>query len=263
MNTGDANPPFVENGLIDPRARYYFYRQTDAPPSGTRLPCFGNTQIEYDYCCVGTLYWGRDHGDREGLPNDGARKTTWGVYPLGGAFHNNAFVRARDIQNQLFGEGIYPFILSSFTNVALAEASLVSGIRGSPRNYIEEAMRKSFDNVRNFASNVSTNAFEMQQQEIDAYVYVTLAAFDTGSQADKLAIISREFYIASFGNGGEGYNTYRRTGYPDLQEIIGVPDDFPRNFTLPLELFDSNTTLNPQSVTRHVFWDNNPAGFID
>ena len=129
LNAGDGEAPFVETGIADPRLRYYIYRQKNAGPSGSNLTLCLVNDI-YDYCYVGNFYWGRDHGDDEGIPNDGTRRSTWGVYPGGGAFDNNQFNRS-DSSNYtptLDGAGINPIFLSSFTHFALAEAGLDLGV---------------------------------------------------------------------------------------------------------------------------------------
>jgi hypothetical protein len=61
------------------------------------------------------------------------------------------------------------------------------------------------------------------------------------------------------------YNAYRRTGYPDLREGIIPVGPFPRSFYFPKAEIDTNDNPNlTQGVlTDQVFWDTNPAGFID
>ena len=36
-------------------------------------------------------YWGRDHGNDNGIPPDGFKRTLRGVYPAGGAFDDSSF----------------------------------------------------------------------------------------------------------------------------------------------------------------------------
>lgn len=268
MNVGDATPPFIETGVIDPRARYYFYRQRDSAPSGSNLPCSGNP--EYEYCYVGNLYWGRDHGDDEGIPNDGFRRTFYGVYPVGGEFDNDAFLRFRDNSNDLDGKGITPFLLSSYTNFLLAENALTLGTNGSDIAYLESGIRQSMQKVRESAENLitldaNTSSIDlaMTNVQIDDYVTRVLNEYN-GSTADvKLEIIEREYYIAAFGNGFETYNAYRRTGKPELQAPFIPSQDFPRSFYYPEEAVLYNVNIEQHPLTQQVFWDTNPAGFID
>ena len=69
----------------DPRRRYYFYRQRgttpgqDADPALETLQCSLQTPpAHYDgfpFCGLTNGYWGRDHGNDEGIPPDGFLRT--------------------------------------------------------------------------------------------------------------------------------------------------------------------------------------------
>ena len=79
---------------VDPRRRFYFYRQRtnyadvnqqSCPCSSAALPAhYPPVPAETPFCLVGSGYWGRDHGDNTGIPPDGPLRTTWGIYPAGG-----------------------------------------------------------------------------------------------------------------------------------------------------------------------------------
>jgi hypothetical protein len=261
LNAGDDQPPFIETGTIDPRTRYYLYRQTGNEPSGSDLPCAGDAR--YDYCYVGNLYWGRDHTDDAGIPNDGFKRTTFGIYPGGGAFDRDEFAQARATDNNLGGAGIVPIYLASHTHFLLAEAALTLGTNGNPANLMAEGIRLSLDKVDDFSGNVATDGFEMTQADKDAYVAGVLAEYNAGNNNQKLAIIAREAFLASWGNGVEVYNLYRRTGYPALQSPIIPAGPFPRGFRYPVDEVENNPNIQQRQLTDQVFWDNNPGGFID
>jgi hypothetical protein len=269
LNVGSDNPPFIETGIVDPRARYYFYRQTNQSPTGSNLPCANESG--YDYCYVGNGYWGRDHADEAGLPADTDSRTTFGIYPVGGAFDANLY-QDTEYTNEynIKGEGIFPLLLSSQIAFMLAENSLTLGVSGSPIAYLEQGIRLSMDKVRNFTEDALTNRpnsttnYAMTSEDINDYVERVLNEYSSSSNNEKLTIIAREFHIASFGNAIETYNLYRRTGKPDLQSpnlSISVP--FPRLWNYPDGIVASNTNINQQSMTDQTFWDNNPGGFID
>lgn len=246
----------------DPRLRYYIYRQTEDAPSGSNIPCEGNAT--YDFCYVGNGYWGRDHADDEGLPNDASQRSVYGIYPGGGAFDDNLFATtANAIPNSLNGAGIRPIYLATFTHFALAEAALTIQTNGNPATLLEQGIRLSMNKVRDFAGNIDNGEFEMTNADIDAYVAEVLAEYAAANNQGKLAIISREFYLAAWGNGTEPYNLYRRTGSPDLQAPIIPAGPFPRSFRYPDTELDGNPNIQQQSATSTVFWDNNPGGFID
>ena len=265
MNVGDANPPFIETeSPVDPRARYYFYRQTGEDPWGANLPCEGiNT---YDYCYVGNGYWGRDHADDEGLPDDGTRRTAYGLYPGGGAFDANQFAPTPTISvstASLAGAGIRPIYLATFTHFALAEGALTLGSNGNPRDLLETGIRKSMAKVSGFATNngIYTGGFEMTVNDINNYVDAVLSEYDSVNNDGKLAIIAREYFIAAWGNGIEPYNLYKRTGLPDLQTPIIPAGDFPRSFLYPESVVNSNPNIDQREVTTKVFWDT--TGYLD
>lgn len=260
LNAGDNQPPFIENGTIDPRTRYYLYRQDSAPPSGSNLPCAGDAN--YDYCYVGNRYWGRDHTDDAGIPNDGFKRTTYGVYPGAGAFDKDEFLQAR-ANTGLAGDGILPIFLSSHTHFLLSEAALTIGTNGNPRTLLADGIRLSLNKVDDFFSG-DKGGFGMTQGDKDAYVSRVLNQYDAaGGTNGKLAIIAREAFIASWGNGVEVYNTYRRTGYPDVQSPIIAAGPFPRGFRYPNTETENNPNIQQRQLTDQVFWDNNPGGFID
>jgi len=246
--------------VVDPRMTYYFYRQTDrdlsSNPSGL-LPCAGDPN--YDYCYIGGLYYGRDHADNEGIPNDGNLRTTYGIYPAMGAYDDGSFVAALTTSAQ--GNGIHPLHLSSWTHFMLAEAALTLGTTGDAATYLENGMRQSLEKVRSFSpSNMTTG-------QIDDYVAEVLAEYVAAGNTRKLDIIAREWYISSFTNALLPYNTYRRTGMPSfLQDPVIAAGAFVRSYFLPESELNSNSNEDfstQKQVTDQVFWDNNPASFIN
>lgn len=261
MNAGDDELPFKEFGVQDPRLRYYFYRQHPNRPEGSNLPCDGDSS--HDYCYVGNLYWGRDHADVDGIPADNVRRTTFGIYPGGGAFDRGLFVQARLNEEDLEGAGIFPIYLSSFTSFALAEASFALGIGNSPQSYLEQGIRISMQKVVDFAFEVEQGGLGMTSQDVDDYVSRVLEEYNSANSNDKLEIIEREYFLASWGNGLETFNIYRRTGHPNLQTPIIDAGPFPRVYPYPFEVTEPNPNIPQNSLTDQTFWDNNPPGFID
>jgi len=267
MNAGDDQPPFIETGTPDPRNRYYFYRQTPDAPSSSNLPCEGDAA--YDYCYVGNLYWGRDHTDDAGIPADNVKRTTYGVYPGGGAFDRELFEQARAVTESMEGAGIQPILLSSNTIFALAEAALTLNTGGgSPASLLEQGIRRSMEKVLDFPTVSTVNPdtstdYAATSADVNAYVNRVLNEFNSSNTAGKINIIARENFLASYGNGCETYNTYRRTGGPTLQSPIIQAGAFPRIWRYPEDEVVGNPNISQQPLTKRVFWDNNPAGFID
>jgi len=268
----------------DPRTRYYFYRQslgfTEDPNEAECVT--QSAPVHFDlsdvFCDPGNGYWGRDHGDNDGIPPDGGLRSTWGVYPVGGLLDINqgAAVPGRDIG--LKGAGTTPIMLASFTNFMLAEAALTAGVTGDPRAFLEAGIRASINKVISFGEGLDylddviaeddpdTEADETRtvrdiyvptQDDIDQYVTNVLGDYDSASATGKVEVVVTEYFKALFGNGVEAYNTYRRTGFPsNLQPtLLAQPGEFINSFIYPSEMVDQNSNVSqkPNQAVR-VFW---------
>jgi hypothetical protein len=265
----------------DPRMRYYFYRQVTTDPTDITLKdCIGTTAPAFygsddAYCLIGDGYWGRDHLDDAGIPPDGQLRTVNGPYPAGGLFDadQGALVGLTD---GFEGAGINPMIMPAFTEFMKAEAALTLGTSGDARTSLETGLRSSLNYVvfgfkggaaASFVTDEAAYNTAMASS-IDTYVANVLAAYDAAGSVDaRLGVIVSEYYIALFGNGLDAYNTYRRTGHPkNMQPAVrnSNPGLFYRSFTYPASYVNrnSNATQKPNNAVQ-VFWDNNPAGFVD
>ncbi|HFA48679.1 MAG TPA: SusD/RagB family nutrient-binding outer membrane lipoprotein [Bacteroidetes bacterium] len=271
-----------EKGIVDPRLRYYFFRQDAHPEEADAFTLDCNTQPRpihytgpYPFCAVydGFGYWGRDHGDNAGIPPDGDRRTVFGLYPGGGKFDSDEGLAGKvSVKNGgkdgAAGEGIAPIMLSSFTKFMLAEAALTMGTTGDPRAYLEEGVRQSIEKVMSFGekdAGADVNLFP-SNDDVEAYVAKVLELYDNaGSTNDKLDVILKEYHIALWGNGIEAYNFYRRTGLPSGMQPTREPSsgDFPRLMFYPSSYVNLNENASQKAITEQVFWDNNPAGFIN
>jgi len=285
------------DAIDDPRRRYYFYRQDlnfNAADNET-LPCtLENKPMHYSdddpFCQIvsafGSGYWGRDHGDNDGIPPDDARVAFFGVYPVGGRFDDNSGSTISNGNVGLEGAGSSMIMLSSFVQFMLAETSITDGVAGDPRSYLEQGIRQSIDKVMNFGSslanlsNIATpddpdtpedetatvaEEFNLTPDDINAYVDDALAKYDAATTDDeRLDIVIEQYFLALFNNGVEAYNTYRRTGKPDLQPtLVPNPGKFIRTFPYPAALVERNNKFNTKNISVKVFWDTNPDNFID
>ncbi len=277
-----------EKGIVDPRARYYIYRQIVNINSDSRLPDQTTTQFALacyyrtspypngsPYCIVGTGYWGRDHGNNEGTGPDGLLKSTWGLYPVGGEFdadQNTSTGQGSGRQSGGKGAGIAPIWLSSYTFFLKAEAALTLGTTGSAEAFLLSGVNESFNKVKNFGTAIGytlpttdTNKIITtfkQQQYVNKVQSLYQAAAST---SDKLNVLIREYYLAAWGNGLEPYNNYRRTGKPENLQRTLLPNegDFIRSFFYPSIYVDFNKSAVQKTVTSvQVFWDTNPKDFI-
>jgi hypothetical protein len=249
----------------DPRLRYYVYRQSNNVTPF--VLCSSNPS--YEYCYIGDSYLGRDHGDTQASVGENLQKTTWGIYPGGGAFDSDTFQEGPDLRDNgstLNGAGILPILHSSFVSFLRAEASLALGTTGDAVTFLEQGIRNSMSKVMNFGVEKVDPAFAMTDTDVNAYVAEVLANYNSAAtDTEKLDIIIKEYYLAAFGNSVEAYNFYRRTGLPSNFQVPvfdqAIP--FPRSWYYPENSVNRNSSIDQKIVTEKVFWDTNPDGFIN
>jgi len=276
----------IEKGIDDPRLRYYMYRQTDAFPTdpavlNNEIDCWNDprppTYAAVDaisaepmpFCALfgrGDGYWGRDHSENDGIPPDGGKRLTFGVYPAGGIFDDNqANAIVSGGGEGLNGEGIWPIMMNSYMNFMRAEAALYLGTGEDARMMLEEGVRNSITTVMSKLPNPGSFSNVPDATDVDDYVAEVLALYDAaGTNDERMAVVGKEYWLAMYGNGVEGYNLYRRTGTPiNLQPTYLGTGSFPRSFLYPNVSVDRNPNINQKpGLTEQVFWDNNAAGFI-
>ena len=265
---------YEEKGIdLDPRWRYYFYRQigntTTLPPS--TLECANSPAPPHfppgvPYCVANFAgFYGRDHGNDRGFPPDGFQRTLWGLYPVGGKFDNDEKSKISGANDGAQGQGIAPIWQPAFTDFVKAEDALVIGTAGNARTLLESAVRKSIATVIAFpvSAGVTVPANRVPSTaKIQQYVDKVLQLYDNApNNVDKLNVIMKEYYIALWGNGIEAYNNCRRTGMPkNMQPNLNPsPGPFLRSLIYPAVFANRNNLVTQKSTTNvKVFWDNNP-----
>lgn len=244
-------------------------------------------------------YWGRDHINPEGIPPDGLLRTAYGPYPVGGRYDNNNGVSVAQTQG-MQGAGMAPIMMRSYVNFMLAEAQLYLNLTGNARTaaaYFNDGMAQSFADVRTWATtgtlgttsvgaapnegSVINTAYNVGTYNSDfaAYMVSANAAFadamnsvnfptdwptglvaGTTPEDEAMNYVAREFWIASFGNGIESYNMYRRNAMPTgLQPVLSpTPGPFPRSYWYPANTANLNNQVTQKGdLTQRVFWDTN------
>lgn len=257
------------------------YGAGGVPPSITTDP----TSVAWTrtYCYPsGIGYWGRDHVDNQGIPPDAFLRSTWGPYPSGGRFDANVNGSVAQTQG-MRGAGFQPIMMRSYVQFMLAEAvnRLAVTSTTTEKTYFTNGINYSFTDVRDWAVNgtYSTNAAPASPTEsstigtfyasgdyttdVTAYVTAAQAAFDAQTTADdRLNYIAREYWVALFGNGVEGYNLYRRTGKPTGMQptLPPTPGAFPRSWWYPQTYVTLNNKAEQKAnLTGKVFWDTNTS----
>ncbi len=263
-----------EKGITDPRTRYYLYRQrtNSGGWDAQQLPCSvlprpAHYPADMPFCILPAGYWGRDHGNNDGIPQDTDKRTVYGIYPAGGVFDNNDNHSVAQDQGGR-GQGILPLWMASFTDFAIAEATLTLGTAGSTRSLLESGVRKSIARVLLYPTEAGITVPPARipvQTEIDNYVSKVLAQFDAGNEDAKLNVLMKEWYLALWGNGADAYNNYRRTGKPDNMQLAlsSTPGPFIRSMYYPAVSANLNQNMvQKPDVAQKVFWDNNPDNFL-
>lgn len=266
-------------GFDDPRARFYWYRQSLVNSTNAdEIECINQIAPPhyltggFIYCLPGIRgYWGRDHLDPDGVPPDGLKRTVWGVYPAGGRFDNDSAAPVNNPSLGAQGEGIWPIMLAAYVDFMLAEAALeINGEPAAAKDYLLSGIEKHMNYVTGFGLATqeagAINAFYADQsttlqEDIDSYVDYVSNEYDDAS--NKMFIIGREYWLSLYGNGAEAYNLYKRTGEPgNMQPALELnPGDFPRSLLYPNVYMVTNTNATQKSgLGAQVFWDNNPAG---
>lgn len=259
----------------DPRARYYFYRQSETTPGAPGVAPNEETLAcsltdppaqyvagNYPYCSLPNGYWGRNHGNDEGIPPDGLLRTAPGVYPQGGQFDDNSFGEI-SLGSGGGGAGITPFLLASTVDFWRAELLMATNpIAAKP--FIISGIEKSIAKVQEFGD-LDTGAdlsVAPTGSDITQFVLDIDTAFDDAEGTDKWNVMAEQFFVALKGNGHDAYNFYRRTGYPDNLEpnLEPNPGAFVRSFFYPANAATSNQFIVQKTgVTDQVFWDTQPA----
>ncbi|HCC31649.1 MAG TPA: SusD/RagB family nutrient-binding outer membrane lipoprotein [Marinilabiliales bacterium] len=262
---------YGEKNNIDPRIRYYFYRQTlTSSTNFQELPCYGTTapnhySPEMPYCTLSDGYWGRDHLDDDGIPPDTRRRTLYGIYPAGGNFDNNNGISGNS-GDGLQGAGIEVIMTQSFVKFMLAEASLTLGTTGDTKTWLMEAVQNSIETVMDFGSAQADPLYIPTNAMITAYLDEVSTLYDNATnEQERLEVITKEYYIALFGNGVEAYNLVRRTTFPsNLQPaLLEAAGNFCRSFIYPAICVNLNSSIHQKTTfATQVFWDTNAAGII-
>lgn len=241
LNTTAFPNDINNNNPGDPRVNFYFYKQ-DASPAGedtfvlpgrtrpdhyneTKYASFYSSTILTPYTVSNWYgqsnipangFWGRDHGNNSGIPQDGDKRTVAGVYPIGGAYGAPGTVQTQGTKGAK-GAGIMPIVLSSWVHFMKAEAMMKGILTGDAKAEMILAITQSIDKtttvipVTPALSAADLADIAVKKQKYLDYISTT---YDGLTDAKRMELLIKEYYIATWGNGIEPYNNYRRTGYP-------------------------------------------------
>ena len=277
-----------EKEISDPRRRYYFYRrvphvkglqnliecEVDSVSGELLEPRpihYAQIDANMPYCLIDTNgYIGQDHLTQKKDIENNSIRTTRGLYPFGGKFDDDSydfFAKTSPVSPPELGKGVLPILHASNISFIRAEASLTLGTDDDPRQMLEEGIRKSFEKINSFDTDLdldsrTTNCgtspclsigelIDEARAEQELYINYVLKEYDNASEEERLDIVMKEYLIALWGNGLEAYNNYRRTALPaNIQPaFLENPDEFVRSAP-NYKLFDAH-----RRTPQPVFWD--------
>ncbi|SEK98208.1 SusD/RagB family nutrient-binding outer membrane lipoprotein [Parapedobacter koreensis] len=256
----------------DPRLRYYIFRMDETRGLANSTN--------------GEGYYGRYPGDGTASPADLNTRAIVGIYPAAGLYDNgmipsltteniylnndgavtgttsNSFKVALFTNGDGTGGGILPLLTNFMVKFIRAEAALTL-------NTGEDVKQLLMDGVEAHLMLVNTVSTSNGGQAIPAANITGFAnrigeQFDAADAVGKMELLMMQKWIALYGNGVEAYNDYRRTGLPELEELLAPLDEFPMRFYYSETELTSNETViairdefqRKQQFTP-VFWDVN------
>jgi len=272
----DYTSNWMMNQMIttsDPRIRYYYYRQTPYVPGAEidpdeqllqcslQMPPAHYSAGGFTFCFLNNGYWGRDHGDTDGIPPDGLYRTTFGVYPAGGKFDDDSFSPITSGAGG-GGKGITPILTAAWVDFMQAEIAMVEGNTTDAKAFMLAGLEKSIAKVQTFASKDIDADLSYEPTETDVADFIDFigTVFDGADMPGKWDVLGEQFFVTVFGNGIESYNFYRRTGYPrTLQPNLDPnPGTFIRSMFYPANAVNTNSNISQKpDQAQPVFWDTN------
>ncbi len=258
--------------MDDPRIRFYFYRQTSAvpgaeiPPNEELLSCSLESPPQhyvdggFTFCWLDNGYWGRDHGDADGIPPDGLLRAIYGVYPVGGLFDDDNFTPV-GLGSGAGGTGVTNLLTAFGADFMIAEAAMASGDTAGAGIALLTAFDKSMAKVQGFLVGREAGAdtsFEPTPAEITAYRATIESNFAAADADGKWNVLAEQYWIAHFGNGVEPYNFYRRNEFPTTLQpnLEPNPSTFILSMYYPSNAVNTNSNISQKpDQSQTVFWD--------
>lgn len=243
-------------GISDPRMPYYFYNQlndSEEPQANFSLR---------DGNFLSIWFGSFDRDPNEGFGQN-ISQTVVGLYPVGGAYDNGSGATATG-DSGLKGAGAQRIMTAADVDFIRAELVLTAGANGNAEALFRNAMLKAFAKVNLVAT--SAGAPLISDTDRDTYIDAVMAAYQAGSDAEKLELLMTQKWIQAFGFAIESYNDIRRTGYPQVCDPFQDANEYSiQTNPYPVSLFYSTNDItnnrnspgqrNP--YTDKVFWDAN------
>lgn len=232
----------------DPRLRYYIFRLNERAGLGNST--------------VGEGFYGRYPGDGTSSPADQSTRAIVGLYPSAGVYDNgiipslpatnefltnegavtgttgNSFKVVLFAQGDGTGAGFQPFLTNAMVKFYRAEAALTLSTGENPAQLLVDAVIANMRSINSLSP-----AFPMSETTINGFTERLVNQFNAASESEKLEILMMQKWIAMYGNGVESYNDYRRTGLPQLEDLMAPLDVFPERFFYSENELNTNETV--------------------
>jgi hypothetical protein len=254
----------------DPRLRYYVFRMRD------NAGLANSTN--------GDGYYGRFPGDGTASPADHSTRAIVGIYPAAGLYDNgtistltssnvylnntgaSAVTTANSFKIALFtsgdgtGAGVLPLLTNFMAGFIRAEAALKLNTGEDARKLFLDAVTAQLNSVSAVSTANKGNA--IPAATISGFVTRLGQQWDAADADGKFRLLMMQKWIASYGNGVEAYNDFRRTGLPELDDLVSPLDTFPMRYYYSETEMTSNESvianrdrLQRAQQTTPVFWD--------
>jgi hypothetical protein len=267
----------------------------EEPTDKQTLPCSQRADCKYGYFALSSFvttgvfdktpaqltsaqetylagFFGRDRSDPSGIPNDNPLRTTVGAYPAAGLFDATASTTGGNKFGK--GDGIFPIITSWMVKFYMLEAQISLGVSTGKTekelltSAIQEQLKKvisvgttadpkASSNIDNWSTEYS---WPVKYKNETDFIESVMADYPVaGTENQRLGMVLKQAWFANFGNGFEGYNSFRRTGLPaDIQ----LPLQLPRQYALSLPYAQDEVNLNTNTPNKvydspsfAIFWD--------
>ena len=156
--------------------------------------------------------------------------------------------------------GIIPMITNAMVKFIRAEAALTLNTGDDARQNFADGVTANLSSISSFGA--ANGGLTIPSANITGFVNKLLAQYDAADNAGKLSLVMTQKYIATYGNGMEAYNDYRRTALPVLRTPLSPLNSFPLRLYYSQTELSANTSLGEdvsslqvaQQITP-VFWD--------
>lgn len=259
--------PNIHAGNPDPRMNYYFFNQLlpEELPIDQGDPETGNPKA--DYWDASTGFFSIRFGSI-GPWRDFSTESSYtypGIFPCGGRYNDGVVYKngsgSRIAMDAQGGTGIAPHRMFTYAEFLYVQAELIhSGkLSGDTAQKLEEALLASFTKVDQVVlkNNSSQNIPNLSDSpEASTFIDAILTEFNSASNSKKLEIIMTQKWVATFGDPGDQYNDYRRTGFPVLADPNSTSKEYQLDNDDDFPLIDTQTVLN-NPYQQSLYWPQN------